>query len=155
MNPSHARIAGASCSLITSITLFIAGCAPSKTPTPVAPDRAPRPLSPITRQAQATYAAQEGNNRRGPLFSDLVTAVDMEMSSSGPWTRGEVLNVLGPPDLVKEDDDQAVYAYFYNRSAKKDWVAYINFRTTEVLIGRNEAALNRKFQETMKPYTGQ
>lgn len=86
--------------------------------------------------AHQSYLATEGHSERGLLFEKLVTALDTPESpgkhSTGKlFTRMNVFDYLGPPDMMRELQATSQFAYFYDRFGKKDWCVIVTFSETD------------------------
>ena len=74
--------------------------------------------------ARLAYMSEEGHARRGRLFQQLVQmlAVDTRMADARrALSVSEIMEVLGPPDMVKRGGARQSFVYYYDRYGTKDW----------------------------------
>jgi hypothetical protein len=72
--------------------------------------------------ARADYLSKEGTSSRGEKFLQLVMQLEDK-----PAGHLNVLDVLGAPDLVRNQDTDIEWLYFFNRFGNKDWFVIVAF----------------------------
>lgn len=102
---------------------------------------------------RAAYLNAEGDANRGPKFEQLAMALNHKEMSGAPPTEAEMVQTLGPPDLMlRGPAGEASFAYFYDRFGKKDWVVYFWYSASGLTIGWNSASANPQTHVQMVPY---
>lgn len=79
-------------------------------------------------KALQEFQAQESPDKRGPCFVRLGLAIETGLKDRSV-TSGQLLEWLGPPDLLDEKDDNAFYVYRFDHeeagSDRDEWYFHI------------------------------
>ena len=102
----------------------------------------------------ADYLQTEGHARRGPKFEQLALALNHKALGGSPPTEAEMVQLLGPPDLMQRGPAaaDASFVYFYDRFAQKDWVVFVDYRSGALTMGYNATSANASVYGQMRPY---
>ena len=82
--------------------------------------------------AHKHYLSSEGHRARGPNFEELVSLLDSptfpgKEETGRLVTISDALELLGPPDLVKQTAGFDEWLYFYDRFGTLDWFVLARF----------------------------
>jgi hypothetical protein len=86
-------------------------------------------LAAQVQMQRADYLKAEGDANRGPKFEELALTLQDALLNGLPPTEAEMVQTLGPPDLMQRDaTGRGDFAYFFDQHGKKDAVVYFNYR---------------------------
>ncbi len=135
--------------VVTPFLLLALGCAtPGKDNSAATTARPHRVYSEQMQKFSTAYLKNEGPNHRGPHFETLAIQLMMELSKGAQWSREDIKQLLGPPDLRTPAAD--LYAYFYDRLGARNWVVYVSFDGDNVKnAALNDASVNQALHARM------
>jgi hypothetical protein len=95
----------------------------------------------LTQTLRQQYLQNEGHARRGPNFYGLALWLDQSHRLDRKLSEAEVLETLGPPDLVAGGGDSARrFVYYFEAAAPKDSVVCVTLENDKADFGFGTAA---------------